>query len=263
MSVISLDKIEKVYGTGQAKTTALSDITLNINAGEFVAIMGPSGSGKSTLMNVIGLLDSPSDGNYQFDGTDVSKYSDKQLARIRRRKIGFIFQNFNLLQRHTSIENVTLPMVYAHIERFRRERKAAELLERVGLEDRLYHFPNELSGGQMQRVAIARALANSPSIILADEPTGNLDTASGEKVMSILEELYGEGNTILMVTHDEKVARHAKRTIHMIDGRIDSDTSASDDTDKEKPKKVAKKKTKAKTKKKKDSKSKAKKGSKS
>lgn len=256
MSVISLDKVEKIYGDGPAETVALKDITLEVKSGEFVVIMGPSGSGKSTLMNIIGLLDSPTSGTYTFEDTDVSKYRDAQLARIRRQKIGFIFQNYNLLQRQTALENVTLPMVYAHIERFRRQKTAARLLQRVGLEERLYHLPNELSGGQMQRVAIARALANSPSLILADEPTGNLDTKTGAKVMELLTELHEEGNTILMVTHDEKVAKYAKRSIHMVDGFIDRDTEqkSSMEDNKAKKKADAKEKDDEKRKKKKSSK---------
>lgn len=243
MSVISLKDVEKVYGDGPAETVALKNITLEVTSGEFVVIMGPSGSGKSTLMNIIGLLDSPTSGTYTFEDTDVSKYRDAQLARIRRQKIGFIFQNYNLLQRQTAIENVTLPMVYAHIERFSRQKTAARLLQRVGLEERLYHLPNELSGGQMQRVAIARALANSPSLILADEPTGNLDTKTGAKVMELLTELHEEGNTILMVTHDEKVAAYAKRSIHMVDGSIDRDSNQDSSEKESKSKKKDKKKT--------------------
>jgi len=251
MSLIELSSIERVFGDGDGRTVALEDINLEIERGEFVAIVGASGSGKSTLMNIIGLLDSPSKGKYKFERSDVAKHSDREQAKIRRKKIGFVFQSFNLLQRHTAIENVMLPMVYARVDRFGREKAAAELLRRVGLEDRVYHYPNELSGGQMQRVAVARALANKPMLILADEPTGNLDSASGQKVLTLLEELHADGNTIVVVSHDDAVTDYAKRVITLKDGTIESD--------KKKPSKKAKTKEESSAKSKSSSKSKTKK----
>lgn len=226
MTLIKLTGISRVFGKGSGKTVALKDVDLEIKAGDFIAIMGPSGSGKSTLMNIIGLLDTPSEGRQIFEDVDVSQLGDRSLSLIRRKRIGFIFQRFNLLNRHTAVENVILPMVYARIERFRREATAAELLRRVGLKERLYYLPNELSGGEAQRVAIARALANSPSLILADEPTGNLDTDSSKKVMELLKELHEkDGNTIVIVTHDETIAGYAKRLIKLKDGSIESDSA--------------------------------------
>lgn len=230
MSVIKLKDAAKYYGDGEYATKALDGVDVEIKSGEFVAIMGPSGSGKSTLMNIIGLLDTPTHGEYEFEGQDVSVMDDKELARIRRKKIGFVFQSFNLLQRHTAIENVALPMVYAKINRFSREARSAELLQKVGLEERIYHYPNELSGGQMQRVAIARSLANNPSLILADEPTGNLDSKSGRSVMELMKELNQEGNTIVMVTHDPLVADYAQRTINLKDGKVESDITVAAST---------------------------------
>jgi putative ABC transport system ATP-binding protein len=223
MSLITLKNVSRTFGEGDGKTIALQNIDLEIETGEFVAIVGASGSGKSTMMNIVGLLDSPTKGKYKFERKDVSKLSDPALAKIRRKKIGFVFQSFNLLQRHTAIENVMLPMVYARVDRFGREKAAAELLRKVGLEERLYHYPNELSGGQMQRVAVARALANKPKLILADEPTGNLDTVSGQKVLSLLGELHEEGNTIVVVSHDEAVKDFAQRIITLKDGEIETD----------------------------------------
>jgi len=227
MSLIQLKNISRVFGKGDGKTVALEDVEIEIERGEFVAIVGASGSGKSTLMNVIGLLDSPTDGSYKFERENVADHDDRKLAKIRRKKIGFVFQSFNLLQRHTALENVTLPMVYARVDRFGREKAAAELLRKVGLEDRVYYYPNELSGGQMQRVAIARALANKPQLILADEPTGNLDSASGKKVMKLLVDLHQDGNTIIVISHDETITDYAKRVITLKDGHVESDKKAT------------------------------------
>ena len=241
MSLIQLKNISRVFGKGDGKTVALERVDLDIERGEFVAIVGASGSGKSTLMNVIGLLDSPTDGSYKFERKNVAKLNDRQLAKIRRKKIGFVFQSFNLLQRHTALENVTLPMVYARVDRFGREKAAAELLRKVGLEDRVYYYPNELSGGQMQRVAIARALANKPQLILADEPTGNLDSETGKNVMRLLEDLHDDGNTIVVVSHDETVTDYARRIITLKDGSIESDKKVAT---KNKTKKKSKKSTK-------------------
>ena len=224
MSLIKFQSVSRYYGHDDAKTIALDDITLTIESGEFVAIMGKSGSGKSTLMNIIGMLDGLSEGTYTFDEVDVSGFKDSKRAYIRQNKIGFIFQSFNLLQRHTAIDNVALPMVYAKLNRFSRDKRAAGLLRKVGLEDRVYHFPNELSGGQMQRVAIARALANKPNIILADEPTGNLDTESGANIMTLLQGLNAAGNTIIMVTHDPDIAKLASRIINLRDGKLVDDS---------------------------------------
>ena len=255
MTLISLTNVSKIYGEEDARTVALESLSLEIESGEFIAIMGPSGSGKSTLMNIIGLLDRPTAGDYLLNEKEVFNFRDKQLAKIRSQEIGFVFQNFNLLQRHTALENVSLPMIYKHLGTKNRLYAAAELLEKVGLGDRMHHMPNELSGGQMQRVAIARALANSPSIILADEPTGNLDTASGKQIMKLLKELHKEGNTIVMVTHDEAIAEHAKRIIRLKDGKLESDSSQK--TEAKKPKKESKKKSpkKSASKKKKEKKS--------
>ena len=246
MSIVKLENITKVYGFGEASTLALDDVSLEIKKGEFVAIMGPSGSGKSTLMNMIGLLDRPTTGSYHLAGDDVSVYKDKQLAHVRRDKIGFVFQSFNLLPRLNALENVSLPLVYKAFNKVKRLNKAADFLKKVGLEDRQYFMPNQLSGGQVQRVAVARALVNNPSIILADEPTGNLDTASSTNIMELLQEINKGGNTIVMITHNPELAKYATRTINMIDGRIDSDTGAG------KPKKKSKKKSKKKKDKKED-----------
>ncbi|HIA92261.1 TPA: ABC transporter ATP-binding protein [Candidatus Saccharibacteria bacterium] len=272
MSLISIAGISKTYGSGDAATTALDNVSLEINKGELVAIMGPSGSGKSTLMNIIGLLDRPTDGVYKLQNKDVSSLKDKTLAKIRRDKIGFIFQSFNLLQRHSALENVALPMVYTkRLKGIDRLHHAADLLESVGLEDRLHHMPNELSGGQMQRVAIARSLANNPSIILADEPTGNLDSESGKHIMELLKKLNDDGNTIIMVTHDKVVADQAHRIIQLEDGKVVESAPAkeeaediSEEADNEESKKEEPKKKKADSKKnsKKTKASKSKKGSK-
>jgi putative ABC transport system ATP-binding protein len=199
------------------------DINISVNKGEYVAFMGPSGSGKSTLMNILGCLDTPSRGSYKLNGTDVSHMTDNELAEIRNKEIGFIFQTFNLLARNSSLENVALPLVYAGIGKTERLAKAKQALESVGLGERVEHKPNELSGGQRQRVAIARALVNSPAIILADEPTGNLDTKTSHEIMDLLEEIHQKGNTVIIVTHEEDIAKRAKRIVRLRDGVIESD----------------------------------------
>ena len=203
---------------------ALNGVSLTICRNEYVAIMGPSGSGKSTLMNILGCLDTPSGGTYVLNGTDVSRMGDGQLAQIRNNEIGFVFQSFNLLPRYTSLENVALPLIYSGVPRSERERRAKDALASVGLEERMEHKPAELSGGQRQRVAVARALINNPSIILADEPTGNLDTKTSIDIMRLFEEIYRRGNTVILVTHEEDIALHARRIIRLRDGVIESDT---------------------------------------
>jgi putative ABC transport system ATP-binding protein len=220
MDVIRLEDVEKTYIMGKVKVHALRGVNLTIEKGEYVAIMGPSGSGKSTLMNQVGALDRPTKGRVFIEEHDISKMSDNELAKIRRENIGFIFQQFNLIPRLTAIENVELPMWYAGTPKIKRVRRAAELLKLVGLGDRMKHRPTELSGGQMQRVCIARALANNPDIVMADEPTGNLDSKSSEDIMDILEKLNKEGRTIVMVTHEDEYAARAKRTIIIRDGTI-------------------------------------------
>src|SRR3954447_26336105 len=224
--VIDIDNITKVYVMGEETVHALRGVSLQIRQNEYIAIMAPSGSGKSTLMNMLGCLDTPSSGRYFFNGKDVSAMDDDELAAIRNHEIGFVFQTFNLLARSTSLRNVELPLIYAGVDSETREERAAQTLRDVGLGDRLQHKPNELSGGQRQRVAIARALVNNPSIILADEPTGNLDSKTGEEIMALLENLYQKGNTIILVTHEADIARHARRTVHLRDGLIESDASA-------------------------------------
>src|ERR1700674_62099 len=221
--VIDIENITKHYIMGEETVHALRGVTLQIHRNEYLAIMGPSGSGKSTLMNMLGCLDTPSSGRYEFNGKDVSSMDDDELAAIRNREIGFVFQTFNLLPRSTSLRNVELPLIYAGIDPETREERAAQTLRDVGLGERLHHKPNELSGGQRQRVAIARALVNNPSIILADEPTGNLDSKTGEEIMALLEDLYLRGNTIILVTHERDIAAHARRTIHLRDGLIEID----------------------------------------
>jgi len=223
--VIDIENITKVYVMGEETVHALRGVSLQIRRNEYLAIMGPSGSGKSTLMNMLGCLDTPSSGRYFFNGKDVSAMDDDELAGIRNHEIGFVFQTFNLLPRSTSLRNVELPLIYAGMDPEFREEKAAHALEEVGLGDRMQHKPNELSGGQRQRVAIARALVNDPSIILADEPTGNLDSKTGEEIMQLLENLYRNGHTIILVTHESDVARHARRTVFLRDGLIESDAS--------------------------------------
>ena len=221
--VIDIDNITKHYVMGEETVHALRGVSLQIRRNEYLAIMGPSGSGKSTLMNMLGCLDTPSSGRYFFNGKDVSVMNDDELAAIRNHEIGFVFQTFNLLPRSTSLRNVELPLIYAGIDPEVREERAAQALRDVGLGDRLHHKPNELSGGQRQRVAIARALVNDPSIILADEPTGNLDSKTGDEIMQLLENLYLHGNTIILVTHEPDIARHARRTVFLRDGLIESD----------------------------------------
>ena len=223
MALISLKKIYKIYNVGGEEVRALDGIDLDIQENEFLAIMGPSGSGKSTLMNMIGCLDTPTSGLYEFEGEMVQVMDDSQLASIRNRKIGFVFQTFNLLPKATAQHNVEIPLVYANIRKSQRIEMASKALESVGLSDRSHHKPNELSGGQRQRVAIARALVNDPSIILADEPTGNLDSKSGHEIMNILDELHKRGNTIILVTHEDEIAQHAHRVIRLFDGKITED----------------------------------------
>ena len=222
--MIRLAGITKVYDMGADVTvTALAGVDLAIGAREFVAVMGPSGSGKSTLMNIIGCLDRPSGGRYTLEGIDVARMSDRELAQVRNARVGFIFQTFNLLPRMTALRNVELPLVYAGVARHARHKRATAALVRVGLADRVRHRPNQLSGGQRQRVAIARALVNNPSIVFADEPTGNLDTATGREIMDLLAALHGDGATIILVTHEAEVAAYAGRVIHLRDGRITHD----------------------------------------
>ena len=223
MALISLKKIYKIYSVGGEEVRALDGIDLDIQENEYLAIMGPSGSGKSTLMNMIGCLDTPTSGLYEFEGEMVQVMDDSQLASIRNRKIGFVFQTFNLLPKATAQHNVEIPLVYANIRKSERIEMASNALESVGLSDRSHHRPNELSGGQRQRVAIARALVNNPSIILADEPTGNLDSKSGHEIMNILDELHKRGNTIILVTHEDEIAQHANRVIRLFDGKITED----------------------------------------
>tara|TARA_B100001564_G_scaffold6888_1_gene5870 strand:- start:1811 stop:2500 length:690 start_codon:yes stop_codon:yes gene_type:complete len=223
MALISLKKIYKIYSVGGEEVRALDGIDLDIQENEYLAIMGPSGSGKSTLMNMIGCLDTPTSGLYEFEGEMVQVMDDSQLASIRNRKIGFVFQTFNLLPKATAQHNVEIPLVYANIRKSQRIEMASNALESVGLSDRSHHRPNELSGGQRQRVAIARALVNNPSIILADEPTGNLDSKSGHEIMNILDELHKRGNTIILVTHEDEIAQHANRVIRLFDGKITED----------------------------------------
>ncbi|MFM2307269.1 MAG: hypothetical protein RLZZ367_1938 [Bacteroidota bacterium] len=221
--VIEIKHIKKEYVMGSQVIAALKDVSLSINKGEYVALMGPSGSGKSTLMNILGCLDSPSAGSYKLNNTEVAEMTDDQLALVRNKEIGFIFQTFNLLPRLTALENVALPMVYAGMSKADRTKRAEEVMAMVGLKDRMTHKPNELSGGQRQRVAIARALVNNPSIILADEPTGNLDTKTSYEIMAIMEDISRHGNTVIIVTHEEDIARHARRIMRLRDGLIETD----------------------------------------
>jgi len=223
MNVINIKNIRKTYVMGTEEVHALVDVSLSIDRGEYVAIMGPSGSGKSTLMNILGCLDTPTSGLYEFNGINVSDMNDNELAKVRNKEIGFVFQTFNLIPRSDALHNVELPLVYGGINAAERKRLAREALTHVGLADRMHHKPNELSGGQRQRVAIARALVTHPSIILADEPTGNLDTKTGDDIMGLLEELHGQGNTIILVTHEEYIAEHAFRIIRVRDGMVERD----------------------------------------
>lgn len=220
MSVIEVSDVKKIYTVGEEEVRALNGVSCNIERNEYVAIMGPSGSGKSTLMNVLGCLDTPTSGRYRLNDIDVSEMSDNDLAKVRNKEIGFVFQTFNLLARSNSLHNVELPLIYGGVKKDERKERAIEALSSVGLSSRIYHKPNELSGGQRQRVAIARALITKPSIILADEPTGNLDSRSGEEIMAIFYRLQQQGNTIVVVTHEEEIAQHAERIIRIHDGKV-------------------------------------------
>ncbi len=223
MNIIKIEHISKIYKVGLEEVHALRDVSLSIDKNEYVAIMGPSGSGKSTLMNMLGCLDTPTSGLYLFKGVSVSEMSDNQLANIRNKEIGFVFQTFNLLARYDAIHNVELPLIYGGVPKEERRERAKRALIDVGLGDRMNHKPNELSGGQRQRVAIARALVTNPSIILADEPTGNLDSKTGEEIMALFQEIHQKGNTIILVTHEEYIAEHAARIIRLRDGLIEKD----------------------------------------
>lgn len=225
--IIEARDIHKEYRMGTQTVHALRGVSFDIRKNEYVALMGPSGSGKSTMMNMIGCLDTPTKGDYILNGHDVKKLTDNQLAEVRNREIGFVFQTFNLLPRSTALANVELPLIYSGLRSSERRKRAIEVLEKVGLADRMDHKPNELSGGQRQRVAVARALVNSPSILLADEPTGNLDSKTGHEIMELFEELYEMGNTIILVTHEEDIAAHARRVIRLRDGLLESDTLVS------------------------------------
>lgn len=222
-AVIEVEDVKKIYKVGPSEVHALAGVSLTIYRNEYVAIMGPSGSGKSTLMNILGCLDTPSEGRYILNGTDVSKMQDDQLADTRNREIGFVFQTFNLLPRYTALENVVLPLIYAGVPKGERLERGRAALTSVGLAERMEHKPNEMSGGQRQRVAVARALINDPAIILADEPTGNLDTKTSIDIMQLFERIYGAGNTIVVVTHEEDIARHARRIVRLRDGKIERD----------------------------------------
>lgn len=221
--LINIEGIKKIYKLGTETIFALREINLSVNKGEYVALMGPSGSGKSTLMNILGCLDTASEGKYILNGINVSKMTENDLAEVRNKEIGFVFQTFNLLPRMTALENVALPLVYAGIPKKQRNEIAEEILVRVGLKDRMLHKPNELSGGQRQRVAIARGLVNNPSILLADEPTGNLDSKTSVEIMQLFYEIHEAGNTVILVTHEEDIANHAKRIVRIKDGLIESD----------------------------------------
>ena len=221
--IISIDRIYKTYEVGTQQVNALAGVDLKIWRNDYVAIMGPSGSGKSTLMNILGCLDTPTSGQYVLNGTDVSHMDEEKLAEVRNKEIGFVFQTFNLLPRYTALENVAVPLIYAGVAKSKRLQRAEEALLSVGLGDRMEHRPNEMSGGQRQRVAVARALINNPSIILADEPTGNLDTKTSIDIMHLFERIYREGNTVIVVTHEEDIALHARRIVRLRDGVIESD----------------------------------------
>jgi putative ABC transport system ATP-binding protein len=223
--IITIQGLKKWYTIGHETVKALNGVELNVSKNEYLALMGPSGSGKSTLMNIIGCLDTPTEGHYFLNGPDVAGLTDNELAEIRNKEIGFVFQTFNLLPRYSALENVALPLVYAGISKEDRNKRAKEVLTQVGLGDRMTHKPNELSGGQRQRVAVARALVNKPSIILADEPTGNLDTKTSYEIMRLFQEIHDKGNTIILVTHEEDIARHAHRIVRLRDGVVESDTT--------------------------------------
>jgi putative ABC transport system ATP-binding protein len=222
--LIHIEHIARTYEMGGETVHALRDVSLDIHPNEYVALMGPSGSGKSTLMNILGCLDTPSSGVYTFKGLDVNEMTDDDLAEIRNKEIGFVFQTFNLLPRATALKNIELPLIYSGVSSEDRKERAIKALEDVGLGDRMLHRPNELSGGQRQRVAVARALVTKPSIILADEPTGNLDTKTGIEIMKLFQDLWSKGNTVILVTHEEDIARHAQRIIRIRDGKVESDT---------------------------------------
>ena len=222
--LIHIEHIARTYEMGGETVHALRDVSLDIHPNEYVALMGPSGSGKSTLMNILGCLDTPSSGVYTFKGLDVNEMTDDDLAEIRNKEIGFVFQTFNLLPRATALKNIELPLIYSGVSTEERKERAIKALEDVGLQDRMLHRPNELSGGQRQRVAVARALVTKPSIILADEPTGNLDTKTGIEIMKLFQDLWSKGNTVILVTHEEDIARHARRIIRIRDGKVESDT---------------------------------------
>jgi len=224
-AILQLRGITRDFKLGAQTVHVLKGIYLDISKNEYVALMGPSGSGKSTLMNLLGCLDTPTSGSYELNGTDVSSLNDNALADIRNSEIGFVFQTFNLLPRSTALENVALPLVYAGLSKEERLARAAEVLEQVGLADRMDHRPNQLSGGQRQRVAVARALVNKPALILADEPTGNLDSKTSIEIMKLFDDIQAAGNTVVLVTHEEDIAQHAKRVIRLVDGNIDSDTT--------------------------------------
>lgn len=224
-AILQLRGITRDFKLGAQTVHVLKGIDLDISKNEYVALMGPSGSGKSTLMNLLGCLDTPTSGRYELNGTDVSSLNDNALAEIRNTEIGFVFQTFNLLPRSTALENVALPLVYAGLSKEERLARAAEVLEQVGLADRMDHRPNQLSGGQRQRVAVARALVNKPALILADEPTGNLDSKTSIEIMKLFDDIQAAGNTVVLVTHEEDIAQHAKRVIRLVDGNIDSDTT--------------------------------------
>ncbi len=234
-AIISIRDMRKEYTMGSQKVYALRGVDFDIHKNEYVAIMGPSGSGKSTLMNIIGCLDTPTAGSYHLNGQDVSHLTDNELAEVRNREIGFVFQTFNLLPRSDCLANVELPLIYAGMRSSERKKRALEVLDHVGLSDRVDHKPNELSGGQRQRVAIARALVNNPSILLADEPTGNLDSRTGEEIMRLFEDLYDAGHTIIVVTHESEVARQSRRVIKLLDGEIESDATVSRSGEAEQP----------------------------
>jgi len=225
--VIEIEQVTKLYRMGEEVIHAMRGVGLRIHRNEYLAIMGPSGSGKSTLMNMLGCLDTPTAGRYDFNGKNVAHMDDDELAEIRNREIGFVFQTFNLLPRSDALHNVELPLIYAGVHKHERRERALRALDHVGLGQRVHHKPNELSGGQRQRVAIARALINNPSIILADEPTGNLDSRTGEEIMALFEELYRQGNTIIVVTHEEDIAHHARRIVRLRDGLIESDVASA------------------------------------